>query len=307
MSVDQKMALVTEHKDVYGLNRCLEAFQLSAGTWYYRQKREDPSLRDETLRQAIVDVVGEHPEYGYRRLLPDVSERLGEPVNHKRLRRVLCSYELGLKRSLPNATTGTVDKVLNAFRGHLDLVKGRTDIKPMEVFSTDFTELVYGEGKRKAHLAAYVDVKSKVVIGWAVAPSADRRLALTAWRRAKKQLAHYGLETASRTVHSDQDAVYRSHDYLSELILEDGIRISFSERGCKDNPWIESLWGRMKVEIGSQIEDAATLSELEGVINQRMNYYNHERRNSETGNQPPIMYFLTNRECADAQLAKMAS
>jgi transposase InsO family protein len=71
--------------------------------------------------------------------------------------------------------------------------------------------------------------------------------------------------------------------------------VSYSERGAKDNPWIESqrrnfCEGRMKTEIGSRITEAQTLSELGGVIHERFRYYNHRRRHSQIGNQPPVTY-----------------
>ncbi|HHP7237522.1 integrase core domain-containing protein [Longibacter sp.] len=89
-------------------------------------------------------------------------------------------------------------------------------------------------------------------------------------------------------LHSDRDSVYTSSDWLRQVLLDDGLRVSYSERGAKDNPWIESLWGRMKTEIGSRIVDAQTLPELEGVIDERFRYYNHRRRHTQIGNQPPV-------------------
>jgi len=65
---------------------------------------------------------------------------------------------------------------------------------------------------------------------------------------------------------------------------------STSERGTKDNPWIESFWGRMKTEAGSRIVEAQTLPDLEGVIHARFRYYNRRRRHSQIGNQPPVTY-----------------
>jgi putative transposase len=253
---------------------------------------------------TVVEVIEEHPEYGYRRMLPDVCEILEERVNHERLRRVLNAYQLGLKRALPKRKKGAVDQILDRFRGRLDLINGRAQIGKMEVLSTDFTELVFAGGQRKAYLMGYLDIGTKVMPGWAVSRSPDRRLALEAWSETKATLTDLGVETHTLTVHSDQDAVYRSNDYLRQLMIEDNVTISFSERGCKDNPWIESFWGRMKTEIRSQIIEAATLRELKDVINRRLNYYNNGRRHSEIGNVPPITYLKTNREETDPLLAQ---
>lgn len=45
---------------------------------------------------------------------------------------------------------------------------GRQEIRPLEVAYTDFTELVYAGGRRKAYLIPILDHASKVVLGWAV-------------------------------------------------------------------------------------------------------------------------------------------
>ena len=72
--------------------------------------------------------------------------------------------------------------------------------------------------------------------------------------------------------------------------MEDGLQVSYSERGAKGNPWIESLWGRMKTEAGSQIVEAQTLPKLVAVIDERFRYYNRRRRHSGIGYVPPLEY-----------------
>ena len=128
-----------------------------------------------------------------------------------------------------------------------------------------------------------------------------------AWDDARATFVRLGYSSEGLIVHSDQDSVYRSHDYLRRLLVEGGARISYSERGCKDNPWIESFWGRMKTEIGSQIVEAETIQELRAIINNRITYYNTRRRHYMIGNQVPLDYLLKNREDTDIPLAKTGS
>ncbi len=71
------------------------------------------------------------------------------------------------------------------------------------------------------------------------------------------------------------------------------MRVSYSENGARHNPWIESLWGRMKIEIRSLIHEAQTLQDLEKVIDQLFYYYNYRRRHSAVGNQAPAEYLKT--------------
>ena len=81
-----------------------------------------------------------------------------------------------------------------------------------------------------------------------------------------------------------------SYTWLQQLMIEDGVKISFSEDGARGNPWIESLWGRMKVETESLIHQADTLEQLERVVDERFEYYNRRRRHSSIGYRRPEEY-----------------
>ena len=282
------------------MNRCLEAVDLARGTWYYRQseayQRSDPD--DEKLKEHIVDIITEHPGYGRRRILPELEERTGETINHKRLRRLLNDHELGLKRCLPTGKASPLREVLADGSGQLDLVSGR-DFGALEVLSTDFTQLRFDGGSRVAWLMAMVDISSCWAPGWAVGSSADHKLALRCWERTRASLSRSGVDVSGLIVHSDLDSVYTSYDWCRQLLVEDEVRLSYSERGAKDNPWIESLWGRLKTEIRSKITEASTLTELKEVIATRFDYYNHRRRHSSLDNRPPVEALNTQFEQFD--------
>jgi transposase InsO family protein len=272
----------------------LKAIGLPKSTYYYRIKRRSPSEEDQKLMTCIRAIIRDHPDYGYRRILPELEERAGERVNHKRLRRLLSEHELGLPRCLPKASPSPVQEILEEASGQLNLIEEYLspglDPAPLEVFSTDFTELAYAEGQRKAHLMAVVDVGSRYALGWAVGPSANRTLALRCWEQVRARMAGLGQPLEGTILHSDLDSVYTSYDWLRRLLLKDGLRVSYSERGAKDNPWIEALWGRMKTETGSRIIEAPLFPELDAVINERFRYYNRRRRHSGIGYVPPSEY-----------------
>ena len=58
--------------------------------WQQRFDRVDPDLQ---IRIAIEDIRKEHPNYGYRRLLPLLKSR-GIVVNKKRLQRIMQKFNL---------------------------------------------------------------------------------------------------------------------------------------------------------------------------------------------------------------------
>ena len=74
------------------------------------------------------------------------------------------------------------------------------------------------------------------------------------------------------------------------LLVEDKARLSYSTNGARGNPWIESFWGRFKVENRSLFNEAPTLSELRRLVDDRLVYHNERRRHSTLQNQPPIVF-----------------
>lgn len=223
------MELVEEHRDTYGLNRCLKALNLSKGTWHYRRrynKSEQRQTKDEALKERIVKVIEEHPGYGYRRIQRELAEQCGEPVNHKRLRRVLKSYELGLRRCLPRRSKPSEVQQLVAAAGRsADLIEGRSSFEVLEASSsTDFKELLYDGGRKKAHLMVVLDLKSRWAGGWAVGDARNRSVALQALDDLRTNISSLGQRLWGVVIHHDKDSVYTSYRWLEELLLKDRAR-----------------------------------------------------------------------------------
>lgn len=130
-------------------------------------------------------------------------------------------------------------------------------------------------------------LESEYVPGRAVGPSANRDLAMRCWEQVRERMSNLGEELDEKIIHHDLDSVYTSYRWFRSMLLEDGLRVSYSENGAKGNPWVESLWGRTKDEIGSRIAEAASLPALRGVFDERFRYYNQERRHSSIGYIPP--------------------
>jgi len=131
---------------------------------------------------------------------------------------------------------------------------------------------------------------SKMAFGWAVGESADTILALQAWERAKETFQGLDIPCAGMIMHHDQDSVYTGYEWTSQLLLKDGLRVSYALRGAKDNPEMESFHGRFKTEGHSLFLEAQTIGELISVVDGRMCYYNTERRHSSLGYVPPLTY-----------------
>ena len=284
------MSLIEQSRDKYGLNRCLQALGVAKSSWHYRHNGYGlRGAKEKEMESEMRHILVDHPDYGRPRMPIELRERLGYAVNHKRVGRVLRDNGWGLIRNLPKRKESGVCQVLHRRRGRLDKVGGR-EFEVFEAFSTDFTELRYGQGRRKAWLMTLSDLESRWAAGWSVGPNKNRKLALQCWQRAKERIVKLGGRIPGIVVHHDQDPVFTSYAWLRQLMIEDAVEISFSENGARGNPWIESLWGRLKVESESLIHQARTLEELQRTIDERFEYYNRRRRHSSIGYKRPQEY-----------------
>jgi len=289
MTTEEKIALVESAWETYGLGSALAAVDLPKSTWYYQQKHRVPYEEKHThLLSILEEIARKHPEYGRPRIMAELRDTYGQDVNHKVVQRLLQVWELRLMRSIRRPRPSGVRQAIISSGKRVYLVAQLDKIALFQVCYTDFTELVYANGRRKAQLLPIIGHVSKMAYGWAVSEHADTELALLAWEQAKKTLQQIDVPYAGMIVHHDQDAVFTGYEWARRLVLEDGVRLSFTLRGFKDNPEMESFNSHLKEENHSLFLEAQTLDELIEVVNERMRYYNEERRHSSIGYVPPL-------------------
>lgn len=171
----------------------------------------------------------------------------------------------------------------------LKQVKGET-IGLFEVAYTDFTELVYDQGRKKAQLMPIVEHLTRIVLGWAIGKTANTEAALEAWKMTTGRIKKLGFSTREMIVHHDRDPVYTGYQWLGQLLLVDKALVSYALRGAKDNPTMESFNGHSKGENQSLFQECRTLEELKQVVKRQMVYYNTKRRHSSLENLAPLTY-----------------
>lgn len=286
MTTVEKAALVESVQPGFGLPPALRVLGLSRSTWYYhRAHGRTYAEKHAPLKRVLETIAREHPEYGYRRATPELSDRLGRTVNPKVVQNLNRLWDLRLLRGVKLPRPSVVRNVIIQIGDRANLVAALDDIDVLEVLYTDFTELLLG--REKAYLIPFVDHRSKMVLGWALGERAVTGLALEAWCQARKTLARLGRSPRGVIVHHDQDPVFTGYGWTGRLLLKDQARISYALDGAKDNPEMESFFGRFKTENGSLLQEARTVKELEAVIVGRIRYYNRVRRHSSLENQAP--------------------
>jgi len=291
MSTEQKVALVQAAQPSYGLNRALEALDLPKSSWYYHQQQKVAYQEKHAhLRPILEQIAREHPEYGVPRIMPELREHYAITVNHKVIERLLKSWDLAILRSTHRPRPSSVQRAILQAGKYANLVAQLDEIAPFQVLYTDFTQLHYADGQRKAYLIPIIGHVSKLVYGWAVGEHADTPLALQAWEKVKTTCQQLEIVYAGMIMHHDRDPVFTGYAWTSQILMKDQLRLSYALRGAKDNPEMESFHSRFKAEGHSLLLNAQSLADLIAVVEKRMNYYNTERRHSSISYLPPLTY-----------------
>jgi len=183
-----------------------------------------------------------------------------------------------------------IRQVIVAAGDRANVVAQLDQIELFQVAYTDFTELPYAHGHKKAYLMPILGHHCKLVYGWAVGSQANTELALQAWRRAKQTFDRLGLAYQHLILHHDQDSVYTSHAWLDQLLVADKVQLSYALDGAKDNPRMESFNSRFKAENQSLFFEAPDLAQLQAVVAAQIRYHNTQRRHSRLDYLPPLVY-----------------
>lgn len=291
MTTEQKVALVESVWETHGLVPALAAVELPKATWYYHRNRKVAyEEKYAHLRPDLEAIARQHPEYGYRRTTVELRETYGHATNHKVVQRLHHLWGLPLLRSTRAPQPSGIRQVIIAAGGRVNLVAQLEQIGLFEVAYTDFTELLFAGGTRKASLIPIIGHRCKMAYGWAIGERADTALALLAWERAKETFWQHDISYGGMIIHQDQDPVFTGYGWTGQLLLEDGVRLSYALDGARDNPEMEAFISRFKAEGHSLFLDAQSMAELRAVVDARMRYYNTERRHSSLGYLPPLTY-----------------
>jgi putative transposase len=257
---------------------------LARSSYYYRPDPVRAAARAErelALRAAIEEVVADWPAYGYRRVTQELARR-GQPVNHKRVARIMREAALTrpcVRRFLVTTTDSTHQQPVFP-----NLVPTLEVSGVNQLWVADLTYIRLA--REFVFLAVMLDAWSRRVVGYALGTQLDARLPLAALDAALETRA----PSAGLVHHSDRGVQYASHVYRERLAAQ-GIVGSMSRAGVPyDNAMAESFIKTLKAEEVY----AADYTDLQDVI-ERLPYfleevYNRRRLHSSLGYRPPAEY-----------------
>lgn len=202
-----------ELSKIYPITLICNVLDYPRSSFYY-----EPVERDERdLKAAIVQVAGEWPTYGYRRITAQL-RRQGIVVNSKRIRRLMKVLGVTGKRPARRRRTTNSD---HSFPRYPNLVQDLDIVRPNQVWVSDISYIRLM--REFAYLAVIMDVFTRVIRGWHLSRALDQSLTSTALKRA--------LEWAAPEIHhSDQGVQYAASDYV-QMLTDAGTEISMTDTG----------------------------------------------------------------------------
>lgn len=238
---------------------------ISRASLYYQPKRE---RIDEEVKAQIESVMGDHPDYGHKRIA------LHLKLNKKRIRRVMRKYGLKPYRRKAKKPEKKQDqgKPAAVYENLIvELLEKNLIVHPGQVWCTDFTYIKF-QGKF-IYMATMIDLFTREIIGVNISRFHNRFLVMGALEDSLKK------NKAPEIIHSDQGSEYDSADFTQYVLLI-GSQISMSEKASPwQNGYQESFYGHFKGEAGD-LSRFETIGELIQYIYQQIYYYNNKRIHS---------------------------
>ena len=253
---------------------------------YYAWRRHEPSARvqqDQALREHIALMYARSRKvYGSPRIHRDLVDA-GVPCGRHRVARLMRQDGLRgaqKRRFRPRTTDSRHSRPVHPNR----LAALPAVTRPREVWVSDLTYIPTQEGW--LYLAAFMDLGSRRIAGWAVHDSLHTELVAAAFRRAVAD----GSVPPGLIVHSDRGIQYASAAFAN-LLHAYRLTGSMSRPGnVYDNAAMESFWATLKTELPTggvfQSKSKARLA----IFDYIEGFYNRWRRHSALGYLSPLAF-----------------
>lgn len=234
---------------------------------------------DETeLKATLLQLAGQWPTYGYRRLKKQLERDTQQVVNHKKVRRLM--HQLGLvvkKKAKKRATTNSQ----HPWPRYPNLVQDLEIVRPDQVWVSDITYIQLRT--ECVYLAVIMDVFTRAIRGWHLSRWLDQQLTLAALQSA---LARRQPEIH----HSDQGVQYAAQAY-TDMLDDVGAQISMAEVGAAwQNGYAERLMRTIKeewIDLSDFQDYADALIHIGYFLEQ---VYMHKRIHSALGYLTPVEF-----------------
>lgn len=254
--------------------RACELMDMDRSSCRYRPRPD----RNVKLRQRMIELAGERPRFGYRRLWLFLNREFG-PINRKRVERLYRLAGLKVRRKNKKRFKPVVKEKL--------LLTG-----PNQEWAMDFVHDQLSTGQRIRTLTI-IDSFTRECLALEV----DTSLPSVRVIRALDQIGQ--VRALPKVIRTDNGPEFTSRRFLS-WALEKQVRSATIEPGKPiQNAYIESFNGRFRDEC-LNVHWFETLQDARRKIGQWQIDYNEVRPHSSLGNQTPAMFRQTREENGDS-------
>jgi putative transposase len=280
-----KYAWIGNHTEHWPVSSMCRALEVSVSGYYdARRRRANQAARKAASQAMVARMTAIQKRHrgccGWRRMQFELCKT--EPVNHKRVKKLMRQHGLQsrIRRQFRVTTTDSkhsypVAQNILGRNFHADA--------PNRKWVADITYVDTGEGW--LYCAFVKDLFARKIVGWAMGPTREQELTLTALRMALSLRA----PAPGLVHHSDRGSQYAANDYRA-ILRARGIEMSMSRRGdCWDNAPMESFNGTIKVECVYQTR-FATRDEARRALVEYIGYYNTERSHSSLNYETPAAF-----------------
>lgn len=261
-----------------------------SGYYNWVASEENRNLKEEEDKKDFEIILTAYNYKGYNKGARGIYMRLlhmNPPIimNVKKIRRLMKKYNLfcPIRQANPYRrmakalkTSNVADNLLNReFKLH----------GPRKVLLTDITYLPYDGGR--CYLSTILDAYTKEILSYVLSETLEIDFVL---ETVNQLIDRHGISvTAETLVHSDQGCHYTSCSFIN-ILKDKELRQSMSRKGnCWDNAPQESFFGHMKDEI--DISNCKAFNEVKVIIDDWIDYYNHERYQWDLAKLSPCEYY----------------
>jgi transposase InsO family protein len=252
---------------------------------YYRFRKNPLSNRakeNEVLLEKVKEIhKRSRMNYGCPKVYQAL-RRAGEVVNYKRVERLMRENKIRAKRARKFRATTTSKHSMPVAD---NILERNFDVsKPDEVWTSDITYIWTNEGW--LYLVVFLDLYSRMVVGWAVSESLTAGFVERAFLIAQQRRG----EMVSPLVHSDRGSQYASSDFREKLLAWN-CQQSMSRKGdCWDNAVSESFFSVLKAELVHHERFETRQEAKDKLFDYIEVFYNRTRIHSATEYLSPMEY-----------------
>lgn len=279
-----KYQFMQQHRSLFALAMLCRVLQVSRSAYYAWLQRPASARaqQDQRLTQEI-QAIHERSRhtYGSPRIHAELQAQ-GMGCSEKRVARLM--HNCGLKARQRRRYQKTTDSQ-HSLPVAANVLGQQFQVQQLnQVWAGDITYVWTQEGW--LYLAVVLDLCSRRVVGWHMAPSLEAPLVIKAFDMAWQQCR----PEPGLLHHSDRGSQYASGAF-QEVLTQHGMVCSMSRKGnCWDNAPVESFFATLKTELISGQRYVTRAEAKSAIFDYIEVFYNRQRRHSTLGYRSPLEY-----------------